>query len=86
MANIENTNYYDEYDENAFSCFLQTNFGAASNNLNEMYKELGIISLVGSGGSVTTNLPSVSAVSSNSINNNNNVANTNMANNGLVIV
>lgn len=31
---------FEEYDRMAFNSILQTPFGAANNNLNELYKEL----------------------------------------------
>lgn len=43
------------YDEKAFSSCLQTNFGSASNALNELYKELGVASLNSTGTSVYPN-------------------------------
>lgn len=33
----------DKYDEQACSSFCQTAFGSASNVLNELYKELGVV-------------------------------------------
>jgi len=34
---------FDKYDEQACSSFCQTAFGSASNSLNELYKELGVV-------------------------------------------
>uniref|UniRef100_A0A915D7E9 DEP domain-containing protein n=1 Tax=Ditylenchus dipsaci TaxID=166011 RepID=A0A915D7E9_9BILA len=51
---IDNVTDMDYYDECAFSSFLQTNFGAASNNLNELYKELGVMNS-GSGNNASVN-------------------------------
>ncbi|KAI1721247.1 vacuolar membrane-associated protein iml1 domain-containing protein [Ditylenchus destructor] len=41
---IENVDDMDSYDMDAFSSFLQTNFGAPSNALSELHKELGVTS------------------------------------------
>lgn len=84
LLKVENNNYYNEYDENAFSCFVQTNFGAASNNLSELYKELGIMScsIGGTGSSITNADSSVMGVSNNNINTNK----VKSTNNDVVIV
>lgn len=85
LLNVENNNYYDEYDEKAFSSFVQTNFGAATNNLSELYKELGIGG-AGSVGTITTNQNSVMGILNNSNNTNSVINSSTMPNNGVVIV
>src|SRR4051812_4622138 len=40
---IEGVEDEDKYDEQAYSSFAQTAFGSASNNLSELYKEIGSI-------------------------------------------
>uniref|UniRef100_A0A914CLP5 DEP domain-containing protein 5 n=1 Tax=Acrobeloides nanus TaxID=290746 RepID=A0A914CLP5_9BILA len=46
IENVEHhPRYLEEYDRMAFSSILQTPFGAANNNLNELYKELRVSNL-----------------------------------------
>ncbi len=42
-GSIEGVEDADKYDEQACASFAQTAFGSASNSLNELYKEIGVV-------------------------------------------